>query len=204
MEESKDDKFKVSKLQPIEKNRQDILETVLTNTVKMITNRGVLPKKDLDKNINKLISDHSDDMLYVLDNYIIKIIPQNITTINKASGISALLQKYKDNHIIVIVKNVSKKVLNEIGLRYLNTEVFLEKEQMINIVDYDIVPEHSLLNEEDTNSFFEIYNVNKKNMPKIHKTDPVARYYNAKVGNIFKITRPSEASGIIHTYRIVI
>ena len=74
---------------------------------------------------------------------------------------------------------------------------------MINIVDYDIVPEHSLLNEEDTNSFFEIYNVNKKNMPKIHKTDPVARYYNAKKGNIMKITRISHTAGIYISYRVI-
>jgi len=208
MNSSTDDKANVVKLVPIEKNKKDILNTVLTNTIKMLTNRGLLDKEDIDNNINKILESHSDDMLYIVPTnnkkYIIKIIQQNITTINKASGISDLLHKYNDNNIIIIVKSVSKKVLNEISLRYPNTEVFLEKEKMINIVDYDLVPEHQLLSNEDVQNFYELYNVKKSSMIKIYKSDPISKYYNAQVGDIFKIIRPSETSGIVNTYRLVI
>ena len=41
-------------------------------------------------------------------------------------------------------------------------------------------------------------------MLKIHKSDPISKYYNAQVGDIFRITRPSENSGLTNTYRLVI
>ena len=41
-------------------------------------------------------------------------------------------------------------------------------------------------------------------MPKIKVTDPVSRYYNAKVGNIVKIKRFSGTSGFNITYKVVI
>ena len=41
-------------------------------------------------------------------------------------------------------------------------------------------------------------------MKKILVNDPVARFYNAKVGDLFKIIRPSITSGKDIDYRIVI
>ena len=50
----------------------------------------------------------------------------------------------------------------------------------------------------------EEYNLKQGNLQKILKTDAIARYYNAKIGDIFRIIRPSFYSGEGYSYRIVI
>ena len=81
--------------------------------------------------------------------------------------------------------------------------MFLEKELMINIIEHDIVPEHKILTPEEKLIFYEEYSCKKKNLPRILNTDPVAKYYNMKPGDICKIIRVSEVSGSVFSYRIV-
>ena len=64
-------------------------------------------------------------------------------------------------------------------------------------------------NVEDYENFYNFISVlkstgiKKKDMSKINVTDPVSRYYNAKVGDIFKIIRASVTSGYSTHYRLV-
>ena len=44
------------KLFQIEKNKKDVLKTVLTNTIKMLTERDLLKKENLENNIKKIVS----------------------------------------------------------------------------------------------------------------------------------------------------
>ena len=41
-------------------------------------------------------------------------------------------------------------------------------------------------------------------MPKINFSDPIARYYNAKIEDVFRIIRPSPTSGKSIFYRRVV
>ena len=78
------------KIFQLEKNNEDIRKTVLTNTIKMLTERNLLDKNKLDKNIQTIIEKKPDDNEYkvdILPNYrgsddtklIIKIFPFKIT-----------------------------------------------------------------------------------------------------------------------------
>lgn len=202
------------KLYKTEKTGDDILKTILTNIVKMLTERGLINKQNLSKNISTIISNLSDDQMYniKLDNFTddtdkifyIKLIPQKITAVNKASGISDFLTKYKNNPKLVVAKSVGTKATQFIKLNYPKTELFIEDDLMINLIEHDLVPKHILLSQEEGKITCEKYNCKKKNLPKMLISDPVAKYYNAKVGDIFKIIRPSETAGFVPSYRLVV
>lgn len=201
-------------LYQIEKSNDDIRKTILTNIIKMLTERKLLKKENLDINIENILKVKSDNLVYIvpLDKYVdensknfaIKIVFQKITAINKSFGISDFLVEYKMNPKLIVVKDISKKAQQHILNNYENTEIFLEKELMINIIDHVLVPKHELLSQDEVQLFFEKYNVKKRNIPRILSTDPIARYYNMKPGDICRIIRPSEKSGYVPTYRIVV
>lgn len=197
-----------------EKTADEILKTVLTNCIKMITARKILKEENLQKNINDTINKINIDLTfqipvdkYTTDSdkiYIIKIMPEKVTSVSKTSSMIDFLSQHKNIPKIMIVKNISKKAIQLITTNYPKTEVFLEEEFMINIIDNEFVPKHEILSPEETQEFFESYDCKKKNVPKIYHTDPIARYYNMPVGSICKITRPSKTSGFVPFYRLVI
>lgn len=204
------------KIFQIEKNNEDIRRTILTNIVKMLTERKLINEENTDQNIKKLLSTQSDDYSYGInvdkytDNldkfFAIKIIHQKITAISKQSGISDFLYKYKDNPKIVIVKNISTKANQYVLNNFTKTEIFLEHELLINLVDHEYVPKYETLdkNSDDYIKYNEIFHCKKRNIPKLLLTDPVARYYNLKKHDIVRVLRPSETAGYSSLYRIVI
>ena len=50
----------------------------------------------------------------------------------------------------------------------------------------------------------EEYEIKKREMPKMFVSEPISRYYNAKIGQIFTIIRSSEISGQAPYHRLVI
>ena len=57
---------------------------------------------------------------------------------------------------------------------------------------------------EESKEILDEYMSKKREFPKIYISDPISKYYNAKKFQIFKITRPSETSGLAPYYRIVV
>jgi DNA-directed RNA polymerase subunit H (RpoH/RPB5) len=64
------------------------------------------------------------------------------------------------------------------------------------------IPEHKLLSDEEKKAFLEIFK--ESELAKINDTDMMSRYYAAKVGDIFKIVRPSLTAGKNIFYRKVV
>jgi DNA-directed RNA polymerase subunit H (RpoH/RPB5) len=204
------------KIFQLEKNNDDIKRTILTNVVKMLTERNLFKPENLEENIKKISSMQSDDYTFIIDkeNYdsennkkiAIKIFHQKITAISKQSNISDFLNKYKDMHKIVIVKSITTKASQFVVNNYPKTELFLENELMINLIDNVFVPRYENLDYEsdDYKNFFSDFQCKKRNMPRLYQNDPLARYYNLKRNDIVRIIRPSETSGESPFYRLVI
>lgn len=194
-----------NKLMAIEVSNKDTVDIVILNVIKMLSNRGVV--KDVEEEYRKYIKkNRPDDMIYKIGQFMIKFVFQKITTINKAIDIIDFLKENEDLNKILIVKNVNKKAYKQI-IEYSKTEVFWEHEFMFNLIDHHYIPKHELLEDKYINGdekFFDIYLTSKKKCPKIEVTDPVARYYNMKPGQIVKITRPSITAGYDISYRIVV
>ena len=75
---------------------------------------------------------------------------------------------------------------------------------MLNIIEYKYTPQHILLTESEKNKVCDEYNIQPNKFPKILISDPIAKYYNARLHDVFKIIRPSPVSGATICYRYVI
>jgi len=198
------------KIFQLEKNSDDVRRTVLTNIIKMFTERKLFNADKLDENIKKVADMESDEYLYIIniDNYkcVIKIFNQKITGISKQSGISDFLNKYKDMQKLIVVKSITTKAAQHVSNNYPKTEIFLENELMINLIENTLVPRYEILEHEtdDFKTFCEQYQCKKRNIPKLYANDPMARYYNLKRNDIVRVIRPSETSGQSAFYRLVI
>ncbi len=216
-----------SKLLRIEKNDDERRKTVLLNTIKMLTERRLLKRNDIEKNYQTFVDSGTDEMVFKiredldLDDieldqneikeklklepkwHVLKFVFQKLTAVNKASGLNDYLNEHKDNHkILIIITSIGPKAYKQLTNEP-NTEVFWEYELMINIIDNILVPKHEVLNATDKKKFYQEYNCKKKQVSRINVTDPVARYYNMKVDDIVRVTRKSELSGEAVTYHIV-
>jgi DNA-directed RNA polymerase subunit H len=77
----------------------------------------------------------------------------------------------------------------------------LEKE--FDILKHELVPEHTILNENEKKELFEKMNITERNLPKILTNDPVVKEIEAKEGDVLKIVRKSSTAGISVYYRVV-
>lgn len=198
----------------LKKTVDEIRQTVLTNIVKMLTERKWLDENNLNANIKKILSQESDDFTYniVLDNpktvkqCVIRLYNQKITSVSKQSNISEFLKDYKDSHKIIVVEEITTKTQQHIFNNYDKTEIFLERSMMVNLVDniytsrYIVIPKDS----EQYKQFFSEFQCRKKDMPKILHNDPAARYYNLDKYDIVRVIRASETSGLSSTYKIIV
>jgi DNA-directed RNA polymerase I, II, and III subunit RPABC1 len=203
----------IPSLLPIEMNSEKCKNTVLTNVIKMLTERKLLKRELLDKNIETVLAINTDDLTYkilldvAVDGHtimIVRVFPHKITSTAKSSEIIEFFKKNANIPKIAIVNDINEKNIYSIKDSYPNTEIFLEKELMINIIEHVAVPKHVVLSDEEAKNVLEEYGIKKRYTAKIYDGDPISRYYNVKAGQIFRIERASETSGLTPTYRLVI
>ncbi len=73
-----------------------------------------------------------------------------------------------------------------------------------NILEHIYVPKHEILSKEEAEALLKKYSIDSSQLPSILISDPVVKAIGAKVGDIIKITRPSETAGIAIYYRCVV
>ncbi|WP_122090519.1 DNA-directed RNA polymerase subunit H [Halalkalicoccus subterraneus] len=73
----------------------------------------------------------------------------------------------------------------------------------MDVSEHTLVPEHTLIDEEDLDEVLEEYDIKRTDLPKIKRTDP-AIPDEAEVGDVVKIVRESRTTDRAVVYRLVI
>lgn len=148
-----------------------------------------------DTVIDKKVYIHFHNELKGFSKNDLKNIIQKITNDYEDENINLILI-LKDKENSAITKELTKEI-------YKNVEVFLKKNLLFNITHHNYVPKHIILTNDEEKELLDKYNSTKSKLPKISKTDPVAKYYGMKSEQICKIIRKSPEVGEIFYYRLV-
>ena len=84
-------------------------------------------------------------------------------------------------------------------------QVFYLNELLFDITEHELVPEYKILDEEGKKKVMDKYFVEEdKQLPYVLVSDPVARFYGVKVGELVEITDYSESNGKNKSYRLCV
>jgi DNA-directed RNA polymerases I, II, and III subunit RPABC1 len=147
-----------------------------------------------------------------LDKGIIKyILTPKIRVTNLMSLTNQILEDYSEGDTIIFIirdKITSEDSIDEFFRNiYIKEKIFVQFFHLdtltFNVTNHSLVPRHEILSKEETNELIKsLYITDIKKLPKINASDPISKYYGIKRGEVFRITRPSETSGISYYYRV--
>lgn len=164
-------------------------------------------KELFDKNKLDFLVDHKDEkdkQLYVYHHIDTKNFSKK-DLVNLGKMIKDDYPTKITNVILIVDDNPTSQITKELTTQeYKNFEIFLLKELLINISKHKYQPKFEILTKEESEKVFKENGFNAVNCPTMLSTDPIAKYYGMKTGQLIKITRHSATTGESIYYRIVV
>ncbi|KAF8298193.1 putative 25 kd subunit of DNA-directed RNA polymerases I, II and III [Clavulina sp. PMI_390] len=136
--------------------------------------------------------------------YVYFALEKNVSIKEMRKFLEILEREKIQNGIIVYSEKMTpsaKKIITSLGTDF-SLEDFEEAMLLVNITQHVLVPQHDVLTPEEKKALLAKYRLRETQLPRIQVSDPVARYYGLRRGQVVKITRPSETSGRYASYRI--
>ena len=180
-------------------------QIIVKNILKMLSRRNMISDVEStfdtiqdsivsNKPININLDNNTNSLVYLING--------KVTSITQNSPIDDFLSSNTNLLKLVIVKEPSKKTFKQILENYPNSEGFFQYEFMEDVPAKNIIPKHILINSEEKDELLQ--HIQIRNLKKIFSTDRMSRYYNAQVGDVFRIERLNVTSGKGVDYRVVI
>ena len=135
--------------------------------------------------------------------------PSNIQEmIDDLFNLEEILKK-DDTLFIIIKQEINETLVNELKHIWETDGIFIVIENIkrlqYNILNHELVPQHSVLPESKVNEIMKKYNITDKiQFPDISRFDPVARAIGLRPGQLCHIVRPSKTSIKADYYRICV
>lgn len=204
---------------------EEIRINVLTNIVKMLTNRKWIKKENMENIISELSDDLNNDMVYKInldvklseletyepnnsktnfteDNYVlVKLLFTKIT--GKSQPILDFLDQKFTGHKILVVDTITEKIQYSLLSTRNRTEIFKKDFLIQDFAEIGIGPKYEVLTNTESDEILESYQTKKKDMQKMHHYDAGATYYYMKKGQVVRLIRNSESSCEAIAYRMV-
>merc|ERR1712146_194829 len=115
---------------------------------------GVLKSENLEKNVKNIINDITVEKVFKVKSetsnniYNIMIVNGKISTVNKINGFDSFINSTNNQNRIFIGNNISQKAFKQF-LEKKNSEVFFEKDLMVDIIKHKYQPKFKLLSDEE-------------------------------------------------------
>jgi len=159
--------------------------------------KGDVDRQDLTLLVSK--PDNEDDQLMVFFPEDLKLKVETIRNF-----FNRMQTENVHNAIVVLVEGMSpqaKQAMAELPYPY-KFEHFRQSELYVDITEHQLVPEHQVLTTEEKRQLLERYKLRDTQLPRMQVSDPIARYFGLRRGQVVKIIRPSETAGRYVTYRL--
>jgi DNA-directed RNA polymerase I, II, and III subunit RPABC1 len=190
------------------KVRQTLLEMIQDRGYDISENQKITLEEFIilynNKNLDIFINDEENNKkIYIHFHNEVK----NFSKSDLKSLTQKIIEQYEDqdiNLILLLREKENSAVSKELSKEaYKNVEIFLKKNMIFNITHHVLVPKHTLLTKEEESELLEKYNTTRGKLPKLSKSDPIAKYYGMKSDQICKILRKSPEVGEYVYYRLV-
>lgn len=195
----------------IMKSDSEKTKIIIQNVLIMLSNRIFIDKSGNKQPITtfntatKLIEDKGDNTFVLTanngENYAIKIVFQKISATGKQSMINEFFRDYSPYKKLIIAHDFNNKIVDYLNKH--NTQIFKESSLLHDIIKYRDQPTFELLTPSEMEKFKNEYNATDYTTKKLLRSDPIAKYFALRKGDIIRIIRPSPTSGQAIDYRVV-
>lgn len=203
------------------------IHTIFNNIKEMLITRGdnidefVEHFADIDNdefyNDKNIIELHTSDttIIFALTKKLKNQIITELKEFAKNDDVSSFIEKYNNkNNVILIFNNdtISTPISQQLNIydkmfqkKGGILQYFHMRNVMFNPTKHNLVPKHVKLNSEETNELMEKNLIKgKSQLPYILHTDTIAKWIGLKQGEVVKIERYNENSGLYYYYRVCV
>jgi DNA-directed RNA polymerase subunit H len=86
----------------------------------------------------------------------------------------------------------------------MRVELVLGNYASFDLFSHELVPPHSIADEDEVSLVMEYYGITRNQIPRILRSDPAVKVLGAKPGQVVRIERDSDTAGAVYYYRLVV